>query len=83
MRIRSNETNKIIEIVMGILKRKSIKYKITNKDFRPKEGELLQISIDLVEEEINKYEVTLRLQENINQENVRYLMELYEKAAQN
>ena len=82
MRIRSNEADKIVEIVMGILKKKSIKYKITNKDFRPKEGELPQINIDLVEEEINKYEVTLRLQENVNQENVGYLMELYEKAVQ-
>ena len=82
MRIRSNEADKIVQIVMGILKKKSIKYKITNKDFRPKEGELPQINIDLVEEEINKYEVTLRLQENVNQENVGYLMELYEKAVQ-
>ena len=35
-----------------------------------------------MEEEINKYEVTLRLQENVNQENVNYLMKLYEKAVQ-
>ena len=82
MRIRSVEADKIVEIVMNILKKKSIKYKITNKDFRPKEGELPQIKIDEVEEEINKYEVTLRLQENVNQENVSYLMELYEKAVQ-
>ena len=82
MRIRTNSSEKIVEIIMGILKKKSIKYKITNKDFRPKEGELPQIKIDVVEEEINKYEVTLRLQENVNQENVSYLMELYEKAVQ-
>ena len=82
MRIRSGDADKIVEIIMDILKKKSIKYKITNKDFRPKEGELPQIKIDVVEEEINKYEVTLRLQENVNQENVSYLMELYEKAVQ-
>ena len=82
MRIRSRDADKIVQIVMEILKKKSIKYKITNKDFRPKEGELPQIQIDLVEEEINKYEVTLRLQENVNEENVGYLMELYEKAVQ-
>ena len=82
MRIRTNSAEKIVEIIMGILKKKSIKYKITNKDFRPKEGELPQIQIDDVEEEINKYEVTLRLQENVNEENVSYLMELYEKAVQ-
>ena len=82
MRIRSSNADKIVEIIMGVLKKKSIKYKITNKDFRPKEGELPQIQIDNVEEEINKYEVTLRLQENVNEENVSYLMELYEKAVQ-
>jgi hypothetical protein len=82
IRIRSGDADKIVEIIMDILKKKSIKYKITNKDFRPKEGELPQIKIDVVEEEINKYEVTLRLQENVNQENVSYLMELYEKAVQ-
>ena len=82
MRIRSNNADKIVKIIMEILKKKSIKYKITNKDFRPKEGELPQIKIDLVEDEINKYEVTLRLQENVNQQNVSYLMELYEKAVQ-
>ena len=82
MRIRSKSADKIVQIVMDILKKKRIKYKITNKDFRPKEGELPQIQIDLVEEEINKYEVTLRLQENVNKENVGYLMELYEKAVQ-
>ena len=82
MRIRSGDADKIVEIIMDILKKKSIKYKITNKDFRPKEGELPQIKIGVVEEEINKYEVTLRLQENVNQENVSYLMELYEKAVQ-
>lgn len=82
MRIRSRDADKIVEIIMGVLKKKSIKYKITNKDFRPKEGELPQIQIDNVEEEINKYEVTLRLQENVNEENVSYLMELYEKAVQ-
>ena len=82
MRIRSRDADKIVEIIMGVLKKKSIKYKITNKDFRPKEGELPQIQIDDVEEEINKYEVTLRLQENVNEENVSYLMELYEKAVQ-
>ena len=82
MRIRSGEADKIVEVIMGVLKKKSIKYKVTNKDFRPKEGELPQIQIDDVEEEINKYEVTLRLQENVNEENVSYLMELYEKAVQ-
>ena len=82
MRIMSNDADKIVRIIMDILKKKSIKYKITNRDFRPKEGELPQIKIDIVEEEINKYEVTLRLQENVNKENVSYLMELYEKAVQ-
>ena len=82
MRIRTSDADKIVQIIMEILKKKSIKYKITNKDFRPKEGELPQIKINVVEEEINTYEVTLRLPENINKENVSYLMELYEKAVQ-
>ena len=82
MRIRTKEAGNIIKIITEILKKKKIKHQITNKDFRPKEGEIPQIDIDLVEEEINKYEVTLRLQENINQENVNYLMKLYEKAVQ-
>ena len=71
-----------MKIKKKIKKKKKIKHQITNKDFRPKEGEIPPIDIDLVEEEINKYEVTLRLQENINQENVNYLMKLYEKAVQ-
>jgi hypothetical protein len=82
MRIRSKEAGNIMNIMKEILKKKKIKHQITNKDFRPKEGEIPPIDIDLVEEEINKYEVTLRLQENINQENVNYLMKLYEKAVQ-
>ena len=82
MRIRSPDADKIVQIMMNILKKKSIKYKVTNKDFRPKEGELPDIKIDIIEEEINKYEVTLRLKENINLENVSYLMQLYEKAVQ-
>ena len=82
MRIRSTEAGNIMNIMKEILKKKKIKHQITNKDFRPKEGEIPPIDIDLVEEEINKYEVTLRLQENINQENVNYLMKLYEKAVQ-
>ena len=82
MRIRSKEAGNIVKIITEILKKKKIKHQITNKDFRPKEGEIPPIDIDLVEEEINKYEVTLRLQENVNQENVNYLMKLYEKAVQ-
>ena len=82
MRIRSPDADKIVQIMMNILKKKSIKYKVTNKDFRQKEGELPDIKIDIIEEEINKYEVTLRLKENINLENVSYLMQLYEKAVQ-
>ena len=82
MRIRTKEAGNIVNIIKEILKKKKIKHQITNKDFRPKEGEIPPIDIDLVEEEINKYEVTLRLQENINQENVNYLMKLYEKAVQ-
>ena len=82
MRIRTKEAGNIVKIITEILKKKKIKHQITNKDFRPKEGEIPKIDIDLVEEEINKYEVTLRLQENINQENVNYLMKLYEKAVQ-
>jgi len=82
MRIRTKEAGNIVKIITEILKKKKIKHQITNKDFRPKEGEIPPIDIDLVEEEINKYEVTLRLQENVNQENVNYLMKLYEKAVQ-
>ena len=82
MRIRTKEAGNIVKIITEILKKKKIKHQITNKDFRPKEGEIPQIDIDLVEEEINKYEVTLRLQENVNHENVNYLMKLYEKAVQ-
>ena len=82
MRIRTKDAGNIVKIITEILKKKKIKHQITNKDFRPKEGEIPQIDIDLVEEEINKYEVTLRLQENVNQENVNYLMKLYEKAVQ-
>ena len=82
MRIRTKDAGNIVKIITEILKKKKIKHQITNKDFRPKEGEIPQIDIDLVEEEINKYEVTLRLQENVNHENVNYLMKLYEKAVQ-
>ena len=82
MRIRARDADKIVEIVMDILKKKSIKYKVTNKDYGTKEGELPQIQIDHVEEEINKYEVTLRLQENVNRKNVSYLKGLYEQAVE-
>ena len=82
MRIRTKDAGNIVKIITEILKKKKIKHQITNKDFRPKEGEIPAIDIDLVEEEINKYEVMLRLKENVNNENVNYLMKLYEKAVQ-
>ena len=49
MRIRTKEAGNIVKIITEILKKKKIKHQITNKDFRPKEGEIPAIDIDLVE----------------------------------
>ena len=80
MLLGTNDSEKIVKLLTDILKKQSIKYKITNKNLRPKEGEIPNIPIDSVEEEINTLEVTLRLKENINKKNVLRLMNLYEEA---
>ena len=80
MLLGTNDSEKIVKLLTDILKKRSIKYKVTNKNLRPKEGEIPNIPIDSVEEEINTLEVTLRLKENINKKNVQRLMNLYEQA---
>ena len=76
------ETDKIVDILIDNLKNYGIHYSITTKNLGPKTGELPPIEINMVEDEINKLEIKIKNPENLNKENLKFLMSLYEKAIQ-
>jgi ubiquitin-protein ligase len=76
------ETDKIVDLLIENLKNCGIVYSITNKNLGPKTGQLPPIEINIVEDEINKLEIKIKNPETLNQENLKILMNLYEKAVQ-
>ena len=76
------ETDKIVDILIDNLKNYGIHYSITTKNLGPKTGELPPIEINMVEDEINKLEIKIKNPENLNKENLKFLMSLYERAVQ-
>ena len=76
------ETDKIVDLLIENLKNCGIRYSITNKNLGPKTGQLPPIEINIVEDEINKLEIKIKNPETLNQENLKILMNLYEKAVQ-
>ena len=80
--IFEKETDKIVDLLIENLKNSGIAYSITNKNLGPKTGQLPPIEINIVEDEINKLEIKIKNPETLNQENLKILMNLYEKAVQ-
>ena len=80
--IFEKETDKIVDLLIENLKNCGIVYSITNKNLGPKTGQLPPIEINIVEDEINKLEIKIKNPETLNQENLKILMNLYEKAVQ-
>ena len=76
------ETDKIVNILIENLTNYGINYSITTKNLGPKTGELPPIEINMVEDEINKLEIKIKNPDNLNKENLKFLMSLYEKAVQ-
>ena len=84
MRIKTQNNQKIFDILMDCLTKKKIEYKVATESSGVKKGELPQIDIVAVEQEISKLEIKLKIRgkEGSNVENTKQLMNLYEKAIQ-
>ena len=82
LKIKSFDDDNIINIMMDNLKNENIDYKLTTKNLGPKSGELPKIDIEKVEEDIIHAEINLKNPDNINEDNVNNIVELYNKAVQ-
>ena len=84
MKIRTDNNQTIIDILMDCLTKKKIDYKVSTETFGPKMGNLPQIDIVEIEQEISKLEIMVKLKgkDESNIENTKQLMNLYEKAVQ-
>ena len=84
MRLKTDKSEKIFEILMDCLNKKKIEFKMTNESYGAKKGELPKIDIVAVEQEISKLEIKIKIKgkEGSNAENTVQLMNLYEKAVQ-
>ena len=82
LKIKSFDDDNIINIMMDNLKNENIDYKLTTKNLGPKSGELPKIDIEKVEEDIIHAEINLKNPDNINEDNVNNIVELYNKAIQ-
>ena len=84
MRLKTEKSEKIFEILMDCLNKKKIEFKMTNESYGAKKGELPKIDIVAVEQEISKLEIKIKIKgkDGSNMENTVQLMNLYEKAVQ-
>ena len=84
MRLKTDKSEQIFEILMDCLNKKKIEFKIKNESYGSKKGELPKIDIVSVEQEISKLEIKIKIKgkEGTNMENTVQLMNLYEKAVQ-
>ena len=84
MRLKTDKSEQIFEILMECLNKKKIEFKMTNESYGAKKGELPKIDIVGVEQEISKLEIKIKIKgkEGSNTENTIQLMNLYEKAVQ-
>jgi hypothetical protein len=84
MRLKTEKSEEIFEILMDCLTKKKIEFKLANESSGVKKGELPQIDIVSVEQEISKLEIKIKIKgkDNSNVENTKQLMNLYEKAVQ-
>ena len=82
LKIKSFDDDNIVNIMMENLKHENIDYKLTTKNLGPKSGELPKIDIEKVEEDIIHSEINLKNPDNLNEDNVNNIVELYKKAVQ-
>ena len=84
MRLKTEKSEEIFKILMDCLTKKKIEFKLANESSGVKKGELPQIDIVSVEQEISKLEIKIKIKgkDNSNAENTKQLMNLYEKAVQ-
>ena len=84
MRLKTDKSEQIFEILMDCLNKKKIEFKMTNESYGAKKGELPKIDIVAVEQEISKLEIKIKIKgkEGSNMDNTVQLMNLYEKAVQ-
>ena len=84
MRLKTENDEQILEIILDCLNKKKIEFKIANESSGAKKGEIPQIDIVAVEQEISKLEIKVKIKgkDGSNIENTKQLMNLYEKAVQ-
>ena len=84
MRLKTEKSQQIFDILIDCLNKKKLEFKITNESYGSKKGELPKIDIVGVEQEISKLEIKIKInrKEGANMENTVQLMNLYEKAVQ-
>ena len=84
MRLKTPKDEEIFEILVYCLTKKKIEFKMANETSGGKRGEIPQIDIVAVEQEISKLEIKIKIKgkDGSNVENTKQLMNLYEKAVQ-
>ena len=84
MRLKTEKDEQILEIILECLNKKKIEFKIANESSGAKKGEIPQVDIVAVEQEISKLEIKVKIKgkDGSNIENTKQLMNLYEKAVQ-
>ena len=82
IKLKTKLGENILKILTENLKNNKIKYKMTNKSLGKKIGKIPNIEINMVEEEINKMEIKNINLENSSPQNIKFLLNLYEKAVQ-
>ena len=84
MRLKTPKDEEIFEILVDCLTKKKIEFKMANETSGGKKGELPQIDIVAVEQEISKLEIKIKIKgkDGSNVDNTKQLMNLYEKAVQ-
>ena len=82
MRLKTEKSQQIFDILIDCLNKKKLEFKITNESYGSKKGELPKIDIVGVEQEISKLEIKIYKKEGSNVENTVQLMNLYEKVIQ-
>ena len=84
MRLKTEKSQQIFDILIDCLNKKKMEFNITNESYGSKKGELPKIDIAGVEQEISKLEIKIKInrKEGSNMENTVQLMNLYEKAVQ-
>ena len=84
MRLKSENDEKIFNILMECLAKKKIEYQVENQTSQVKKEEIPQIDIGAVEQEISKLEIKIKIKskDGSNYKIAKQLMNLYEKAVQ-